>query len=73
MDLTPLMMFAAVALYVGAIVFAIGQIARTESLSPVEEVAWIVAVFCVPLIGAIVWFVAGPHPFGLRIGRSDRL
>lgn len=72
MDLSVIAALGAVALYVGAIVCAIGQIARTESLNPIEEVVWVLAVFCFPLIGAVVWFVAGPHPLGLRAGRTRR-
>ncbi|UIP59872.1 PLDc N-terminal domain-containing protein [Agromyces marinus] len=62
-------MVAAVVL--AAFVFAIVQIVRNESLNSIEKVAWIAAVLCFPLAGAIVWFAAGPHPFGLRIQRQQ--
>lgn len=60
------------ALYVGAIAYAIVQIVRTRELSDVERLIWVVAVLWAPLIGALVWFFAGPHPFGFRLTRQIR-
>lgn len=59
-------------LYVGAIVYAIVQIVRTRELSDVERLIWVLAVLWAPLIGALVWYFAGPHPFGFRLTRRIR-
>lgn len=58
--------------FVAAIVYAIVQIARTEQLADVEKIVWIVAVLCAPVIGAAVWYFAGPHPLGLRLTRPAK-
>ncbi len=52
-------------LYVAAIAYAIAQIARTRDLSEVEKALWMIAVVFAPLLGALVWYFAGPHPFGV--------
>lgn len=72
MDVPPALVIALVvgALYVGAVVYAIVQIVRTRELSDVERLIWVVAVLWAPLIGALVWFFAGPHPFGFRLTRQ---
>ncbi|WP_104194385.1 PLD nuclease N-terminal domain-containing protein [Cryobacterium sp. M25] len=59
-------------LYSAAIAYAIVQIARTRDLSEVEKVLWMIAVVFAPLLGALVWYFAGPHPFGLRLTRQVR-
>lgn len=59
-------------LYVAAIAYAIVQIARTRDLSEVEKALWMIAVVFAPLLGALVWYFAGPHPFGLRLTRQVR-
>ncbi|TFD35096.1 PLDc_N domain-containing protein [Cryobacterium sp. TMT1-19] len=59
-------------LYGAAIAYAIVQIARTRDLSEVEKVLWMIAVVFAPLLGALVWYFAGPHPFGLRLTRQVR-
>ncbi|WP_370250068.1 PLD nuclease N-terminal domain-containing protein [Cryobacterium sp. HLT2-28] len=41
------------------------QIARTRDLSEVEKALWMIAVVFAPLLGALVWYFAGPHPFGV--------
>ncbi|TFC07990.1 PLDc N-terminal domain-containing protein [Cryobacterium mannosilyticum] len=58
--------------YVAAIAYAMMQIARTNDLSGVEKAVWIVGVVFAPLLGALVWFFAGPHPFSLRLTRQVR-
>ncbi|TFB54718.1 hypothetical protein E3T34_14995 [Cryobacterium sp. TMT1-62] len=37
-----------------------------------EKVLWMIAVVFAPLLGALVWYLAGPHPFGLRLTRQVR-
>lgn len=59
-------------LYVAAIAYAIVQIARTRDLSEVEKDLWMIAVVFAPLLGALVWYFAGPRPFGLRLTRQVR-
>jgi len=63
---------AVAAFYVAALVFAIVQIHRTADLVHAERTIWTVAVLLAPFVGAIVWYLAGPHPFGLRWGREYR-
>ena len=58
--------------YVAAIAYAMMQIARTHDLSGVEKAIWIAGVVFAPLLGALVWFFAGPHSFGLRLTRQVR-
>ncbi len=62
-----------VAVYLAAIAYAIVQIVRTRDLSDIEKGVWMITVVFAPLFGALVWYWAGPHPFGLRLtGRFDR-
>jgi membrane-anchored protein YejM (alkaline phosphatase superfamily) len=61
---------AVVAIYLVAITFAILHIERRSDLGQAEKVVWVVAVFFAPVVSAIVWFAAGPHPFGFRITRD---
>lgn len=58
------------AAYLVAIAYAIVQIVRTRELSQNEKLVWVVIVVCAPLFGSLVWYVAGPHPFGLRLPRE---
>ncbi|MBC7596996.1 MAG: PLDc N-terminal domain-containing protein [Kineosporiaceae bacterium] len=58
-------------LYLAAIAYAIVQIARTRDLSEVEKALWMTAVVFAPLLGALVWYVARPHTFGLVL--TDKL
>ncbi|TFC30269.1 hypothetical protein E3O53_10105 [Cryobacterium sp. TMT2-18-3] len=37
-----------------------------------EKVLWMIAVVFAPLLGALVLYLAGPHPFGLRLTRQVR-
>jgi hypothetical protein len=53
--------------YLGAIVYAITQIVKSPSLNDLERWAWVAAVVFFPLVAAVVWFAAGPHPLGLRL------
>lgn len=72
MDVVSVLVFALIAALVLAVfVFAIAQIVRTESLNSVEKVVWVAAVLFFPVVGSIVWFAAGPHPFGIRIQRQQ--
>jgi Phospholipase_D-nuclease N-terminal len=63
---------AAVALYVGAIVYALIQINKSEELSGLERPVWMLVVIFAPLIGALVWYIAGPHPFGVHLTRRPQ-
>ncbi|GAB2829603.1 hypothetical protein GCM10027022_20720 [Alpinimonas psychrophila] len=56
------------ALYLATITYVITQITRTSGLNPTEKAIWVVAILTFPLVGTIVWFVLGPHPFGIRVG-----
>jgi hypothetical protein len=58
--------------YLAAIVWVVSRILRTEELNELERWVWVIAVVCFPLVGSIVWFAAGPHPFGIRISRDLR-
>lgn len=61
---------ALAALYAAAIAYAIVQIWRTSELSELEHWVWTIAIVLFPLGGALVWFIAGPRPFGLRLTRD---
>jgi uncharacterized membrane protein YdcZ (DUF606 family) len=58
--------------YLALIVWVVSRIFRTEELNELERWIWTIAVVCFPLVGSIVWFAAGPHPFGIRITRDLR-
>ncbi|MGW9632193.1 PLDc N-terminal domain-containing protein [Agromyces sp. NPDC055520] len=58
--------------YLVLIVWVVSRILRTDELNELERWVWVIAVICFPLIGSIVWFAAGPHPFGIRISRDLR-
>lgn len=58
--------------YLALIVWVVLRIMRTEELNELERWVWVIAVICFPLVGSIVWFAAGPHPFGIRISRDLR-
>lgn len=60
------------ALYVLAVIYAIRQIVRAESLNVIERLIWALVIVAFPFTGALVWFVTGPHPFGLRIETSGQ-
>jgi len=60
-------------LWILALAFAITQVWRHPDLNDDERVIWTVAVLLFPLAGAIVWFVLGAHPLGLRFDRSRLL
>lgn len=59
---------AAGAAYLGALVYGAVRIAGTGDLTRTERNVWLVAFLVTPVITAIVWFAAGPHPWGLRFG-----
>ncbi|MBC7596246.1 MAG: PLDc N-terminal domain-containing protein [Kineosporiaceae bacterium] len=59
-------------LYIAAIAYAIVQIERTRDLSEVEKALRMIGVVFAPLLGALVWYFAGPHPFGLRLTQKVR-
>ena len=67
-----IVLIAVVVAYLAAIAYAIVQIVRSQDLSDVERIVWVVAVLCAPFIGSLVWYFAGPHPLGLRITRQVR-
>lgn len=58
--------------YLALIVWVVLRIMRTEELNELERWVWVIAVICFPLAGSIVWFAAGPHPFGIRISHDLR-
>lgn len=63
---------AIAALYIAAITFALVQIYREADLNEIEKAIWFVAVLCAPVVGSLVWYAAGPHPFGLRVNSDLR-
>lgn len=54
-------------LYIAAIAYATVHIARIRDLFEVEKALWMIAAVFAPLLGALVCYFAGPHPFGLRL------
>ncbi len=72
MDAFSLIAAVAAAVYIAAVVYAIVQVVRSKALSDVERLVWILAVVFFPLVATLVWFIAGPHPFGLRLTRDFR-
>lgn len=71
MELSAVLTVIALVVFFAAIAFAIVQIARNEALNTGEKAIWVAVVVFFPVIGAVIWFLAGPHPFGLRVPRSD--
>ena len=68
-----ILLAAVVALaYVAAIAYAIVQVVRSRALTEIEKVVWVAVILFAPLIGSIVWYALGPHPFGLRLTFSHR-
>jgi hypothetical protein len=61
-----------VMLVLGALAYAVKQIVRAPELNQTEKIVWVLAVVFFPVVGTLVWFFAGPHPFGLRINRELR-
>lgn len=55
--------------YVAAIVYACVQVSRTNQLVHAEKLIWMAVIVLAPLVGALVWGLAGPHPFGLRLSK----
>ncbi len=60
------------AFVLAAFVYAIAQITRAPELNDIEKLVWVLAVVFFPVVAALVWFLAGPHPLGLRIHRDLR-
>ena len=56
--------------YVAVVIFAIVQVLRSKALSDLERWVWVFAVVFFPLVATLVWFIAGPHPFGVRLSRD---
>ena len=56
------------AAYLAAIGYGVVRIVRAHDLSRGERNIWLVGLVFFPLIAALVWFFAGPHPLGLRWG-----
>lgn len=65
-----LMAIVVALLYLAVIVWVISRIVRSDELSELERWVWAIAVICFPFVGSIVWFVAGPHPFGIHLTRE---
>jgi len=55
-----------------AVAFGVALLFRNPELTEAEKWAWLVAFLCFPLVAALVWVFAGPHPFGLRLTRELR-
>lgn len=53
--------------YLAATVFACVQVWRSIQLTELEKYVWIAAIILVPFLAALIWGLAGPHPFGLRL------
>ena len=62
----------AAALYIAAIAYAVVQINKTRQLNNLEKLVWTLGVLLAPVVGGILWYVAGPHPFGIRLNRDPR-
>jgi hypothetical protein len=60
------------ALALALLILLIVQVWRSPELNETERVVWILAMIFFPVIAVLVWFLAGPHPFGLRITRDIR-
>ncbi|QAY74047.1 hypothetical protein ET445_12570 [Agromyces protaetiae] len=60
------------AVWLAAIVYLVVQIWRSDELSEIERWVWFAGVVFFPLVSMLVWYLAGPHPFGLRITREVR-
>lgn len=56
--------------YVAAVIFASMQVLRSKALSDLERRVWVIAGVFFPLVATLVWFIAGPHPFGVRLTRD---
>jgi Phospholipase_D-nuclease N-terminal len=73
MDVLTLAIVVAVgALVLGVVVYVVVQITRAPELNQTEKAVWILAFVFFPLVASLVWFLAGPHPLGLRIDRPLR-
>ncbi|ANJ27352.1 PLDc N-terminal domain-containing protein [Agromyces aureus] len=72
MDPFSLIVVVVAAAYIAAVVYAIVQVIRSKELSDLERVVWVLAVVFFPFVATLVWFIAGPHPFGLRLTRDLR-
>lgn len=72
MDPFSLIAVVVAAAYIAAVVHAIVQVIRSKELSDLERVVWVLAVVFFPFVATLVWFIAGPHPFGLRLTRDLR-
>ncbi|WP_166870428.1 MULTISPECIES: PLDc N-terminal domain-containing protein [unclassified Salinibacterium] len=60
------------AAYLAALVYAIVQVIRTPQLSDAAKLVWGVAIVLQPFLAALVWYFAGPRPFGIRLVRDLR-
>lgn len=59
--------------YVAVLGFAIHTVARSPELNSTEALIWAIAIVASPIVAGPVWFLAGPHPFGIHIGpRPDQ-
>ncbi|RNE63704.1 PLD nuclease N-terminal domain-containing protein [Cryobacterium tepidiphilum] len=47
-------------------------ILAATALSETEKAVWVIVIVLAPLLGSIAWYVAGPHPFGIRLTHSYR-
>ena len=63
---------AAGAAYLAAVAYAVVSVLRSPELEFLGRALWVAALVCVPLLAAIVWFVAGPRPFGAGLSLSRR-
>jgi hypothetical protein len=72
MDVLTILIAIPMLFLAAATVYTIIRITRSRDLNSTEQIVWVLAVLCFPLVGMLVWFFAGPHPFGLRISRDLR-
>jgi len=63
------------AFLLGVIVVAFVQALRARELDSLSQVAWLLFIFCVPLLGAVAWFIVDEHRLDVvlaRLGLSSR-
>ncbi len=56
-----------VGVYVIAIVLLCREVIKSDRLTSAEKFIWVVVVVYAPIVGALAWGLAGPHPFGFRL------
>ncbi|WP_022888809.1 hypothetical protein [Agromyces italicus] len=72
MELWTLLVVVVAVLWLGALVYVATQIFGNARLNELEKWVWVIALVCFTLPAALVWFILGPHPFGIRLSRELR-